>query len=88
MEAVLEPNARSAPGFGTVSIRLRDGKQIDGTLQEETETHVVVLAGTPQRIAKTDIAERTNPVSAMPPMGLILKPREIRDLVEFLSRLK
>jgi quinoprotein glucose dehydrogenase len=48
----------------------------------------VLMAGTLQRIAKTDIADRTNPVSAMPPMGLILKPREIRDLVEFLSTLK
>jgi hypothetical protein len=51
----------------------------------------VIAAGTPpveQRIAKTDIASRTNPVSAMPPMGSLLKPTEIRDLVEFLSRLK
>ena len=50
-----------------------------------------MLTGTPpveRRIAKADIAERTNPVSAMPPLGLILKPREVRDLVEFLAMLK
>ena len=91
LQALLEPNARIAPGFGTVSIKLKDGRQIDGTLREETDTYVVVLVGTPaveQRIASSDIASRTNPVSAMPPMGLLLKPREIRDLVEFLSRLK
>jgi quinoprotein glucose dehydrogenase len=41
-----------------------------------------------RRIAKSEIASRTNPVSAMPPMGLLLKPSEIRDLVEFLSGLK
>jgi len=41
-----------------------------------------------RRIAKTEIAQRTNPVSAMPPFGLILKPRDIRDLVEFLTTLK
>nr|MBA2603449.1 hypothetical protein [Acidobacteriota bacterium] len=59
--------------------------------REETDTHVVVLTGTPpvpQQIAKAEIAERTNPVSAMPPMGLLLKPREIRDIVEYLSTLK
>jgi quinoprotein glucose dehydrogenase len=78
LEALLEPNARIAPGYGTVSLTLRDGQ-------------VVVMAGTPpaeRRVPKSEIAQRSNPVSAMPPMGLILKPREIRDIVEFLSTLK
>ncbi|CAN5881196.1 c-type cytochrome [soil metagenome] len=91
LEALLEPNARIAPGFGVVSMTLRNGQRVDGTLREETDTHVVVLTGTPpvpQQIAKAEIAERTNPVSAMPPMGLLMKPREIRDIVEYLSTLK
>jgi putative heme-binding domain-containing protein len=91
LQALLDPNARIAPGFGTVSIKLKSGQQIEGTLRDETDTHVVVMVGTPpveQRVAKSEIAARTNPVSAMPAMGLLLKPREIRDLVEFLSRLK
>lgn len=91
LQSLLEPNARIAPGFGTVGVTLRDGQRVDGTLREETDTHVVLMVGTPpveRRIPKSDIADRTNPVSAMPPMGLILKPGEIRDLVEFLSRLK
>ena len=91
LEALLEPNARIAPGFGTVSMKLKNGQQVDGTLREETDIHVVVLVGTPpveQRVPKSEIASRTSPMSAMPPMGLLLKPREIRDLVEFLSRLR
>jgi putative heme-binding domain-containing protein len=91
LESLIEPNARIAPGFGTVAVTLKNGQRVDGTLREETPTHLVLVAGTPpveQRIAKTEIAERTNPVSAMPPFGLILKPGEIRDLVEFLSYLK
>ena len=88
LESLLEPNARIAPGFGTVSVKLKNGEQVDGTLREETDTHVVLMAGTLQRIPKTDIVQRTNPVSAMPPMGLILTPRELRDIVEFLSTLK
>ena len=74
-----------------MSIRLKNGTQIDGTLREETDTHVTVLAGTPvvpRQIAKAEIASRTDPVSGMPPMGLLLKPREVRDLDEFLSTLK
>jgi hypothetical protein len=49
------------------------------------------MTGTPpaeRRIEKSEIAERTNPVSAMPPMGALLKPRELRDLVAFLGMLK
>ena len=91
LEALIEPNKRIAPGYGTVGVTLRNGQRVDGTLREETDTHVVLMVGDPQverRIPKADIAERTNPVSAMPPFGAILKPREIRDLVEFLSRLK
>jgi len=91
LEALIEPNARIAPGFGTVGITLRNGDRIDGTLRSETDSEVVVLVGTPaapRRIAKSDIAERTDPVSAMPPLGLLLKPREVRDLIEFLSALR
>ena len=60
-------------------------------LREETPTHVVIMEGTPpveRRIAKSEITERSNPVSPMPPYGSILKAREIRDIVEFLSVLK
>ena len=91
LESLLEPSARIAPGYGTVGITLKNGTRVDGTLRDETDTHLVVIAGTPpaeQRIAKTDLAERTNPVSAMPPVGLIVKPREVRDLVAYLSTLK
>jgi quinoprotein glucose dehydrogenase len=91
VEALLEPSARIAPGFGTVGVTLRKGDRVVGTMRDETPTHVVLLEGTPpveRRIAKTDIAERSNPVSSMPAYGLILKPREIRDVVEFLSTLK
>jgi putative heme-binding domain-containing protein len=91
LEALLEPNARIAPGYGTVGITLKNGQRVDGMLREETDTHVTVSAGTPpveQQVAKSEIAERSTPVSAMPPMGALLKPREIRDVVEFLSMLR
>lgn len=90
-EALVEPNKRIAPGFGTVGVTLKNGDRVDGTLRDETPEELVVLAGTPaepRRIRKTDIAERTDPVSAMPPLGLLLSPREVRDLVEFLSALR
>jgi quinoprotein glucose dehydrogenase len=91
VESLLAPNARIAPGYGVVSITLKNGDKADGTLRSESDTEVVLLTGTPpveRKIAKADIASRTDPVSAMPPLGLILKPREVRDLVEFLAGLR
>jgi quinoprotein glucose dehydrogenase len=91
LEALVAPSARVAPGFGLVNITLRNGQQVAGTLREDTATHVAVSVGTPaaeQRIAKTDITQRTDPISAMPPLGLLLDPRDVRDLVEYLATLK
>jgi quinoprotein glucose dehydrogenase len=91
LESLLEPSARIAPGYGTVALTLKNGQQVSGTLREETPTDVVVMAGTPpaeQKIAKSQIAQRTDPVSAMPPMGSILKPRDVRDLVAYLATLR
>jgi putative heme-binding domain-containing protein len=91
VESLLQPNARIAPGFGTVALTLANGDKVVGTLKEETATHLVITIGTPpadREIPKGDVKERTEATSAMPPMGLVLQPREIRDLVEFLSNLK
>jgi putative membrane-bound dehydrogenase-like protein len=91
LQALTQPNARIAPGFGSVSVTLRSGERLDGTLREETATELVVVppsAAAERRIPKGDIISRTNPVSPMPPFGEILKLREIRDLVEYLSTLR
>jgi quinoprotein glucose dehydrogenase len=91
LEALVEPNARIAPGYGTVTVTLRSGEVVSGTLREETDTELVLVTGDPpalRRVSTAEIAQRTDPVSAMPPMGLLLTPREIRDLVEFMSTLK
>jgi len=89
LEALVDPSARITPGFGPVQLALKNGQRYFGTLREETDSYVVVDAGSePKRIAKTDIAKRTNGPSAMPAMGSVLTRRELRDVVEYLSTLK
>ena len=88
LEALVDPSARIAPGFGPVQLTLKNGKKLFGTLKEETPTHVVVDVGGDQRVAKSDIATRVNGPSAMPLMSALLTRREIRDVVEYLSTLK
>jgi putative heme-binding domain-containing protein len=88
LEALVDPSARIAPGFGPVQLTLKTGRKLFGTLKEETATHVVVDVGGDQRVAKSDIAQRTNGPSAMPSMANVLSRREIRDLVEYLTTLR
>ncbi len=101
VEALIAPSARIAPGYGLVSVTLRDGTELSGVLRSETDTQLTLLVAPPgtttpagsktgveRTIAKTNIAERSDPISAMPPLGLLLEPREVRDLVEYLARLR
>jgi putative heme-binding domain-containing protein len=89
LESLIEPSARLAPGFGSVSLTLKDGQKVSGVLMEENDTELTLKTNEaePLHIATERISERTNLPSSMPPMGLLLSPREIRDLVEFLSQL-
>jgi putative heme-binding domain-containing protein len=89
LEALVDPSARIAPGFGPVQVTLRNGQKYFGTLKEETDAYIVVdVSPAPKKINKSDIKERTNGPSPMPAMGSILTHREIRDAVEYLSTLK
>jgi putative heme-binding domain-containing protein len=89
LEALVDPSARIAPGFGPVQVTLKNGQKYFGTLREETNSYIVVdVSPEPRRINKSDIAQRTNGPSPMPAMGTILSRRELRDVVEYLSSLK
>ena len=90
LEALINPSARLAPGFGTVSLKLKNGKSVNGILQGETPTQVTVKVGDrPDTIIRKDqIAKRTNAASSMPEMKYLLTKREIRDVVSFLATLK
>jgi quinoprotein glucose dehydrogenase len=87
LQALVEPSERIAPGFGTVSLKLKDGQEIYGVLAKETDTHLTITTSDaePLVIAIARIAKRENMPSSMPPMGAILSKREIRDLIEFLN---
>ncbi|AKD53775.1 DUF7133 domain-containing protein [Spirosoma radiotolerans] len=90
LEALINPSARLAPGFGTVNLTLKNGKTVSGILQGETNTEVMVKVGDQPDVAirKDQIAKRANSPSSMPEMKYLLTKREIRDVVSFLSTLK
>ena len=90
LQALIEPSARLSPGFGVVTVTLKDGQEITGTLASESESELIINTSDaePMKIAVSRIAKRENMPSSMPPMGSIMSKREIRDMVEFLSNLK
>jgi quinoprotein glucose dehydrogenase len=90
LEALIQPNARIAKGFGIASATLRDGSVLTGMpLDDSNATLLLQLPDNSQRsLAKADLTSFTPPVSVMPPMLGILSPGEIRDVVAYLSMLR
>jgi putative heme-binding domain-containing protein len=90
LEALINPSARLAPGFGTVTLQLKNGKTVSGILNGENNSSITLKSGDEKNevIPKNQIAKRTNSPSSMPEMKFILSKKEIRDVVSFLSELK
>ncbi|MBX2815756.1 MAG: HEAT repeat domain-containing protein [Saprospiraceae bacterium] len=87
--SLVQPDARIAPGYGTVSLTLHDGTKLAGILMKETEQSLDLKVGNDiQEIARTEIAEREDYPSGMLNMKDLLSKGEIRDLVAFLASLK
>ncbi len=90
LESLLNPIAQIAPGYGLVSIALKDGKSISGALDKEDAAQITLRMpdGKTQSIPRAQIATATPPISVMPPMlGILTKP-QIRDVVAYLASLK
>lgn len=90
LEAMIAPAARIAPGFGRVTVVMKDGIRIEGAFDAETNTDVTVTATDKTHvIPRSEIAKlEFGGISPMPPMGQGLTKEELRDLVAYLSTLK
>jgi putative membrane-bound dehydrogenase-like protein len=90
LEALIDPSARLAPGYGVVTVELKNGQTVSGVLQGEKDNGILVkVGGQPDTlILKNDIAKRINASSSMPNMQHLLTKKEIRDVVSFLSTLE
>jgi quinoprotein glucose dehydrogenase len=88
LEALILPSERIAPGYGNVSLTLKDGQQVFGVLTKETATELTIATShaEPLIVPVSRISKRENLPSGMPTMEGSLSKREIRDLVEFLAK--
>jgi len=89
LESILDPNAYIVMGFKNLLVKLKDGREIAGIVNAESEDKmrlISVVDGKPTTIRTDEIETETALPSAMPPgFGQILGKRAIRDLVEFLA---
>lgn len=90
LQSLLEPNAKIAKGFESTTIILNDGRVFGGIIRQEDRDTIVLekAEGGTVSLKVDEVDERSAPKSAMPEMTRALTPRELRDLVEFLSQLK
>jgi quinoprotein glucose dehydrogenase len=90
LEAVINPSARIAPGYGMATIELTNGKKISGIVQEDKTSSIRMKVGSKPDtvIQQQSIAKKTFSPSSMPPMPALLTKKEIRDVVSFLAVLK
>lgn len=86
LESMIVPGAKVAAGFGLVSITRKDGSVVAGILMGDDEQQVEVdVAGDRVVVRRDEIQMMSEPISSMPPMGSLLEPKEVRDLVAWLA---
>lgn len=90
LRSLINPGAEVADGYGMGTITLKDGTEIGGNfLPDDKDGNAVIkFAETTKVIKKSDIANKSKPISAMPPMNALLSKQEARDLVAFLVACK
>lgn len=90
LQSLVDPSAKIAKGFETVTLVLENGQTFGGLIRKEDGNEIVLEQpdGKLVTLKPADVEERTAPKSAMPEMNRALSPRELRDLVEFLSTMK
>lgn len=91
LESLVDPNKTIAKGFELSIILTSDGVVHQGVVKKEDDKTVTIITPEAKTVVlkKADIEDRKTGKSAMPEDTMKhLSPRELRDLVEYLSGLK
>lgn len=90
LEAMVKPDARIAPGYGTAIVTLNDEVTHTGILLSENSKSVTLKTADaePLVLATSRIKTKEMLPSSMPNAAKKISVSEIRDLVEFLTTLK
>ena len=90
LRALIQPSSEVAVGYGAGSVTLKTGEVLSGiVLADDAEGNAVLQVGEEEKmILKEEVATRSEPISAMPAMNLLLDKEQVRDLVSYLASRK
>ena len=87
-QALRRPGTRKTPGYGVMTLELRDGRTVRGLLKNESnyDLQLLSLEGVPFLLTRDQIRREVREArSLMPPLSA--STEESRDLLAYLSRL-
>ena len=89
VDSLLNPSRDISDGFGTIILKTKGGEDISGILsKKEEKAWTITLADSSKKVIDPKEVESHTLTSVMPPVGAILKPSEIRDVVSYLAGLR
>ncbi|MGH9328503.1 MAG: PQQ-dependent dehydrogenase, methanol/ethanol family [Terriglobia bacterium] len=91
-QSIVDPNADISPGYGTVSVVTRDGRQIEGVERvfDNFNVKLVDLSGKVYSFRRSELASATRETSSLMPdaYGQIFTKAQLEDLVAYLASLR
>jgi quinoprotein glucose dehydrogenase len=90
LESLVQPGAEIARGYEQVVLEIDDGTQVVGLLVASSADGVTLDVGraAPLLVEREHIVSETPAASGMPPMGLGLPPRALRDVIAYVMSLE
>lgn len=90
LQSLLEPAAVVAPGYGLAVISLKSGESVAGYWlgDDASGVRLRLPEGGERVVPDSSIAAKGAPITSMPPMGGLLTPRQVRDVVAYLGTLR
>lgn len=87
VESLVNPAAEIAEGYGSSVITMKDGNVLMGRIVNEKKDRfdLVGIDGKIVSVERSAMDSIAPPISAMPPLGASLLPRDLRDLVAYLA---
>jgi len=87
LQSVVNPGAVISEGYGLSSVILKNGSALVGRVAKQNDALVQVIApdGKVTDLKRSEVTSITPPVSPMPPLGMTLPPRDLRNLIAFLA---
>ena len=91
LESIVLPNKVIAPGYESVTVKMKEGKIFVGTVRKEDEKTLLLATATDgmKTLEKAEIQTRKTGLSPMPEdLPKMLTKQELRNLIEYLAGLK